>query len=105
MAANMYYMYVYILQCNDGTYYTGVTNNLERRLKEHQRAENSKSYTAKRLPVELVYSKGFQSAFEAIAWEKRLKHWSHQKKEALVHGDYEKLKSLSRKKFERRSSG
>jgi putative endonuclease len=85
--------YVYILKCCDGSYYVGVTVNLERRLKKHLAAGDT--YVGKRQPFELVYRKEFDRPRKAIAFEKRLKGWSREKKEALIVGDIEKLKELS----------
>ena len=47
--------YIYILECSDGSYYTGITNDIERRLIEHQSGEDKKSYTYKKRPVKLVW--------------------------------------------------
>lgn len=88
--------YVYILQCNDDTYYTGVTNNIERRMEEHQLGKDPDSYVASRRPVRLVYSCPFANVVQAIAWEKKVKDWSRKKKEALIRGDFEALPELSR---------
>jgi predicted GIY-YIG superfamily endonuclease len=87
--------FVYIVQCSDGYYYTGVTNNLERRLNEHNSGLVD-GFTSKRLPVQLVYSQSFQFIEEAIISEKKLKGWSRKKKEALIKSDFEKLKQLSK---------
>ena len=57
--------YVYILKCADGKYYTGVTTNLDRRLTEH-RTKKYKGYTSYRLPVELLFSKEFNTYHKAI---------------------------------------
>jgi len=83
--------YVYILSCSDGSTYTGVTNNLERRLKEHQSGIHPTSYTFSRRPVELLYSESFQWILDAIAREKQIKNWSRKKKGSLIQG---KTKSL-----------
>jgi putative endonuclease len=48
-------LYVYILECSDGSYYTGITNNLTRRLEQHQSGKNPDSYTFARRPVEMVF--------------------------------------------------
>ena len=89
-------MYVYILECSDGSYYTGVTNNIERRLWEHEHKENLDCYTATRLPVILKYCAHFYGdPKNAIAFEKRIKGWSRAKKEALMTEDWEKIKELS----------
>ena len=90
-------MYVYILLCSDHSYYTGVTNNMERRLKEHTNSVNPKAYTSSRLPIELVFVERIQSPNHAIAIEKQIKGWSRKKKEALINGDFELLVELSKR--------
>ncbi|CAG0999974.1 MAG: GIY-YIG nuclease family protein [Bacteroidetes bacterium] len=94
-----HHYFVYILRCNDGTYYTGVTNNLERRFSEHQSGEDTSAYTFKRRPVQLVFYAEFSNIDFAIEKEKQLKKWSRAKKEALIEGKYELLSELSKKKF------
>ena len=89
--------FVYILECSDKSYYTGVTNNLEKRLAEHQSGDIH-GYTSTRLPVKLVYSASFNDINEAIKFEKQLKGWSRKKKEALMRGDFDALVSLSKGK-------
>jgi putative endonuclease len=74
------YMYVYILKCSDNSYDTGVTNNIERRVAEHNSGLNTACYTYARRPLKLVYSEKFQTAIEAISMEKKLKGWSRKKK-------------------------
>lgn len=49
--------YVYILQCSDFFLYTGITNNIERRVEEHQKGINKNCFTFKRRPVKLLFSK------------------------------------------------
>ncbi len=92
-------MYVYILQCNDSTYYTGVTNDIERRLAEHSSGVNKTCYTYKRRPVKLVFFESYSDAVIAIEYEKKIKRWSRRKKEALIKGEYESLPKLSKKHF------
>ena len=87
--------YVYILRCADGSYYTGHTDDLEIRIGEHQ-AGTFPGYTKKRLPVELMFSDEFSSREDALDGEKQIKGWSRAKKEALIAGDWERLKELSR---------
>ncbi|MBX3006636.1 MAG: GIY-YIG nuclease family protein [Melioribacteraceae bacterium] len=89
--------WVYILECSDGKYYTGITNNIERRVYEHN-SGILKGYTSLRLPVKLVYSSSFSDPLTAIEREKQIKKWSHQKKKALIENNFEKLVELSRKK-------
>ena len=88
--------FVYIVQCNDGFYYTGFTNDLERRLEEHNKGINERCFTYKRRPVALKYFEHFTDALQGIAREKQLKGWSRKKKEALFNEDFELLKELSK---------
>ncbi len=94
--------YVYIVECNDKSYYTGVTNNLERRIWEHNNDDNALAYTYKRRPVVLKYWLRFQDINQAIAWEKQLKGWSRKKKEALFKEDWEEIKRLAKCKTDDR---
>jgi putative endonuclease len=87
--------FVYIVKCSDNSYYTGITSNLEQRITEHNNGRYP-GYTSKRLPVILVYSNRFSNADDAIRAEKQIKGWSRAKKEALIKGDFEKLKELSK---------
>lgn len=87
--------YVYILLCSDGTYYTGITNNIERRLAEHEYGIDDESYTYKRRPVELVFCEAFDAAWKAIEFEKKIKKWSQAKKKALIEENWDKLKELA----------
>ena len=92
---NLKLLYVYIIKCADNTYYTGVTNNFEQRVAEHNEGTNPNSYTFYRRPVELVYVESFQNFQQAIAVEKQIKGWSKKKKEALIRQDWDKLKKLA----------
>ena len=94
------YLYVYILKCTDNSYDTGVTNNLDKRLEEHNTGINKESFTFLRRPVELVYHERFTDYNLAIAWEKKIKRWSRKKKEALINSDWDKLKNASECKNE-----
>lgn len=86
--------YMYILKCSNDTYYTGSTNNLERRLAEHN-AGLGANYTRKHLPVELVYYKEFPRIDYAFYREKQVQGWGRAKKEALINGDTNLLHKLS----------
>jgi len=86
--------YMYILKCADGSYYTGSTTNLERRLSQHQLGEGA-NYTKKRLPVELVYFEEYSRIDEAFYREKQVQGWSRRKKEALIHHMPEALKKYA----------
>lgn len=88
--------FVYILECNDTSYYTGVTNDLDRRLWEHNNDKKALCYTFKRRPVILRYSQRFQDITQAIEFEKQIKGWSRKKKEALFNEDWETIKRLAK---------
>lgn len=87
--------YMYILLCNDGSYYTGSTNDLERRMEEHFSGQGS-NHTKKHPPVKLLYYEEFQRIDEAFYREKQVQGWSRKKKEALINGQYEKLPELAK---------
>ncbi|RZK67569.1 MAG: GIY-YIG nuclease family protein [Pedobacter sp.] len=87
----MHNYFVYILECSDKTYYVGVTNDLETRLRQHNSGENSSAYTFKRRPVKLKYYKRFDQIEHAIEFEKQVKGWSRKEKEALFNENWEEL--------------
>ena len=87
--------WMYILECSDGSYYTGSTNNLELRLSQHQNGEGA-NHTKKRLPVKLVYFEEFERIDEAFYREKQVQGWSRKKKKALIDGSPEKLHELAK---------
>ena len=87
--------FVYILQCADGSYYTGLTNNLELRLEQHNSGTNPASYTYRRRPVFLVFNQDFSDVNQAILFEKKIKKWSAKKKKALIDGDFDLLQILA----------
>ncbi len=80
--------WVYILQCADGSYYTGHTDDLEVRMGQHQTGACG-GYTAKRLPVKLVWSQECTTREEALAAELQFKGWSRKKKKAMILGGLE----------------
>jgi putative endonuclease len=89
--------YAYMLRCADGSYYVGSARpGLDRRVGEHN-AGTYGGYTSTRRPVTLVWAEHFQLITDAIAAERRLKGWSRAKKEALIRGDYEAIKMLSKR--------
>lgn len=88
--------FVYILQCADSTYYIGITDTVEERLSEHQEGLIPKSYTHRRRPVRLVWSEGFELRTDAFELERKLKGWSHAKKEAFIRGDWAAVQALAR---------
>ena len=75
--------YTYILECKDGTYYTGWTNNFEKRLKDHNEGRGAK-YTKARLPVSLIYYEEFQTKEEAMRREYAIKHMTRKEKEKIM---------------------
>lgn len=86
---------MYILECCDGSYYTGSTVDLELRLEQHQRGEGA-NHTKKHLPVRLVYFEEYPRIDEAFYREKQVQGWSRKKKEALIKGmPEEELKRLA----------
>jgi len=87
--------YVYILKCSDNLLYTGITNNVVRRLKEHQHGLNKNSFTFKRRPLKLIFQQEFNDVEQAIYFEKKIKNWSAKKKQALANGDFDMLLILS----------
>jgi putative endonuclease len=91
----MYHYYIYILKCSDGSYYTGITNDLEKRFKEHQSGHKKDSYTYKRRPLSLEFYQEFNDVLQAIYFEKKIKGWTRAKKQALIKGDFDMLIILS----------
>jgi putative endonuclease len=84
-----------MVKCIDQSFYVGVTNDLNRRINEHNDGLNSNSFTFTRRPVELVYYQEFQDNLQAFAWETQLKKWSRKKKEALIQENWSKIKELA----------
>lgn len=87
--------YVYILKCKDGSYYTGITNDLEKRINEHQAGCNRESYTFNKRPLTLEFYQEFNDVLQAIRFEKKIKKWTRAKKEALIKGNFDMLQILS----------
>jgi len=87
--------WLYILKCADDSYYVGTSRvSLEQKVAEHN-AGHYGGYTAKRRPIALAFSQSFDRITDAIAAERQVKGWSRAKKEALMRGDFEGLKTLS----------
>jgi putative endonuclease len=74
---------IYILECSDGTYYTGITNNIGKRLKSHQKGKGAR-YTSGRLPVKIAYQKDGLTESQARKEEFQIKSWSRPEKEKLI---------------------
>lgn len=96
-----YDIFVYMLQCADGSYYVGSYRGaeLEWRVAEHNHGKYPTAYTYSRRPVRLVWSSYFTNAYDAVAFERRMKGWSRLKKEALIQRDEKSLKAFSRRGF------
>jgi putative endonuclease len=75
--------FFYVLECNDGSYYAGYTNNLIKRIKLHNEGKGAK-YTKGRGPVKLLYSKPFTNKSEALRTEYQFKQWTRKKKEMFL---------------------
>ena len=88
--------FVYILKCKDESFYTGITNNLTRRLYEHRIGLDKASYTYQRRPIKLVWFEMFTDPTQAIMIEKKIKGWSRRKKQALIDEDWDKLVKYSK---------
>ncbi|MEM8999786.1 MAG: GIY-YIG nuclease family protein [Bacteroidota bacterium] len=86
---------VYILLCSDNLTYTGMTDNISRRLSEHQDERNPNSFTFKRRSVKLIFQQEFNDVLQAIYFEKKIKKWSAKKKLALANGDFDLLQILA----------
>lgn len=80
--------YTYILRCNDGTYYTGWTVDLEKRIETHNTGKGAK-YTRNKLPVELMYYETFDTKQEAMSREYHIKKLTRAKKQELIDKDQE----------------
>ena len=76
--------FLYILQCSDDTFYTGITTDLDRRIKEHNSSKLGAKYTKVRRPVKLVYSKEFENRSLASKEESRIKKLSRLEKINLL---------------------
>ncbi len=87
--------YTYILECSDGSFYTGSTIDLARRFIEHQNGEGA-NHTKKRLPIKLVYVEEFERIDQAFRREKQIQGWGRSKKWALIENTPEKLHELAK---------
>src|SRR6266851_4282037 len=90
-----YHFYLYILKCNDGSFYIGHTDNIEKRMSEHNLGLIDKCYTKNRRPVELIFLQIFDTRDDAFCAERKIKGWSRKKKEAFIKGDWQEIKRLN----------
>lgn len=84
-----------MLKCSDGFIYTGLTNDIERRLEEHRLGLNKDCYTFNRRPLKLIFHQEFIQFAQAELYETKIKKWSRKKKLALANEDFELLKEFS----------
>ena len=89
--------WAYMLHCRGGKFYTGHTDDLERRMAQHQ-SGLMPGFTQVRHPLELVWSQDFQTRYEALEAEARVKGWSRKKKLALIRGDWGEISRLAKSK-------
>jgi predicted GIY-YIG superfamily endonuclease len=89
--------WVYILHCADDSYYVGHTDDIEKRISEHESGELG-GYTSTRRPVRVVFTEEVPSREEALASELRIKGWSRKKKQALIRGDWSEVSRLARRR-------
>ena len=96
--------WTYMLHCRGGTFYVGHTDDLDRRIAQHE-SGLLPGFTADRLPVTLVWSEAFPSRLEALAAERRIKGWGKAKKMALIRGDWGEVSRLARSRQDGASTG
>lgn len=89
--------FVYILKCNDGSFYIGHTDDIDERISKHKNGFYE-GYTKTRLPVEVVFTQQFATRDEAFNAERQIKGWSRAKKKAFISNDWNGLKNLSKRK-------
>ncbi|MDE2053682.1 MAG: GIY-YIG nuclease family protein [Xanthomonadaceae bacterium] len=90
---------LYVLECSDGTFYIGQTDDLDERMRQHD-AGKAHSYTASRRPLKLLHVEEFETRYEALTMERKLKGWSRAKKLAYMSGDWKTVSSLAKRKHE-----
>ncbi len=88
--------WVYMLRCADSSYYVGHSDDLHKRIAQHQQGAIPTCYTFNRRPIELVYSQDCQTREETLTLERKIKGWSRAKKTALIMNDWKEVSRLSR---------
>jgi len=87
---------MYILECADGSYYTGITRrSVEERVSEHAQGLIPNCYTYARRPVKLIFDEHYERIADAVAAERRIKGWSRAKREAYMRADFGTLAALA----------
>ena len=79
--------YTYIVECADGTLYTGWTTNVQKRVKAHNEEKSGAKYTKAKRPVKLVYYEGYETKEEAMRREYAIKQLTRKQKRELIHLD------------------
>ena len=79
--------YTYIVECADGTLYTGWTTNVQKRVKAHNEEKSGAKYTKAKRPVKLVYYEGYETKEEAMRREYAIKQLTRKQKLELIHLD------------------
>ena len=75
--------FIYIIECEDKSFYTGITKDIERRFFEHRNKKGGK-YTASHKPVKVVYVENYLTMSEALKRERQIKGWTHEKKIKII---------------------
>jgi predicted GIY-YIG superfamily endonuclease len=88
--------YVYMLRCANKAFYVGHTDDLDRRLAQHNEGMGGE-YTAEHRPVELVWFAEMPTRHEAFLRERQIKGWTRGKKKALIRGDWERIHDFARR--------
>ncbi len=86
---------LYILECADGSFYIGHTDDLDKRLEQHDQGKGC-VYTSTRRPLKLIHSEGVETRYEALTMERKLKGWSRAKKLAYMAGDWKSVGALAK---------
>ena len=89
------HFYLYILKCVNGEYYVGHTDNIEKRMSEHNLGLIATCYTKNKRPVELIFTQVFPTRDLAFHAERQVKGWSRKKKEAFIEGNWQEIKRLN----------
>ena len=94
---------VYILEFSDNSYYTGSTNDINKRLWQHEQGIESSAYTYSRRPVKLVWtSEEVEHYYDALRWERQIKGWSRAKKKELIRGEFRAIHEIVKTERKRR---
>lgn len=89
---------LYILECADGSFYIGHTDDLDRRMSQHDQGKGC-IYTSTRRPLKLIHGEGFETRHEALTMERKLKGWSRAKKRAYMAGDWKAVGDLAKGRY------